>query len=122
MASSEWGHFPFAIRHSLLATRVSTPFKTTNSGILQMTGPETLDVARDAIWTIVIVSSPLMVVGLVVGVIVSLFQALTQIQEQTLIYVPKILAIFATMLLALPFMADALHAHMLRISSRIIGG
>ena len=69
-----------------------------------MTGPETLDVARDAIWTIVIVSSPLMVVGLVVGVVVSLFQALTQIQEQTLIYVPKILAIFATMLLALPFM------------------
>ncbi|MGY4350683.1 flagellar biosynthesis protein FliQ [Bradyrhizobium sp. GM7.3] len=63
-----------------------------------MTGPETLDVARDAIWTIVIVSSPLMVVGLVVGVVVSLFQALTQIQEQTLIYVPKILAIFATML------------------------
>lgn len=87
-----------------------------------MTGPETLDVARDAIWTIVIVSSPLMVVGLVVGVIVSLFQALTQIQEQTLIYVPKILAIFATMLLALPFMADTLHAQMLRISSRIIGG
>ena len=87
-----------------------------------MTGPETLDVARDAIWTIVIVSAPLMVVGLVVGVIVSLFQALTQIQEQTLIYVPKILAIFATMLLALPFMADSLHAYMMRISSRIIGG
>jgi flagellar biosynthetic protein FliQ len=95
---------------------------TVEQGILHMTGPETLDVARDAIWTIVIVSSPLMVVGLVVGVIVSLFQALTQIQEQTLIYVPKILAIFATMLLALPFMADSLHAHMLRISSRIIGG
>ena len=59
-----------------------------------MTGPETLDVARDAIWTIVIVSSPLMVVGLVVGVVVSLFQALTQIQEQTLIYVPKIVTVF----------------------------
>ena len=38
-----------------------------------MTGPETLDVARDAIWTIVVVSSPLMVIGLVVGVVVSLF-------------------------------------------------
>ena len=72
-----------------------------------MTGPETLDVARDAIWTIVIVSSPLMIVGLVVGVVVSLFQALTQIQEQTLVFVPKILAIFVTLLLALPFMADA---------------
>jgi flagellar biosynthetic protein FliQ len=87
-----------------------------------MTGAETLDVARDAIWTIVVVSSPLMVVGLLVGVVVSLFQALTQIQEQTLIFVPKILAIFVTLLLALPFMADSLHSHMMRISSRIIGG
>jgi flagellar biosynthetic protein FliQ len=88
----------------------------------KMTGAETLDVARDAIWTIVVVSSPLMVVGLVVGVVVSLFQALTQIQEQTLVFVPKILAIFVTLLLALPFMADSLHGHMMRISSRIIGG
>jgi flagellar biosynthetic protein FliQ len=89
---------------------------------VNMTGPETLDVARDAIWTLVVVSSPLMVVGLVVGVVVSLFQALTQIQEQTLVFVPKILAIFVTLLLALPFMADSLHAEMMRISSRIIGG
>jgi flagellar biosynthesis protein FliQ len=87
-----------------------------------MTGPETLDVARDAIWTIVIVSAPMMVVGLVVGVVVSLFQALTQIQEQTLVFVPKIISIFITLLLVLPFMADALHSHMMRISSRIIGG
>src|SRR5215475_6714913 len=87
-----------------------------------MTGAETLDVARDAIWTLVVVSSPLMVVGLVVGVVVSLFQALTQIQEQTLVFVPKILAIFVTLILALPFMADSLHGHMMRISSRIIGG
>ena len=50
-----------------------------------MTGAETLDVARDAIWTIVLVSAPIMAVGLLVGVIVSLFQALTQIQEQTLV-------------------------------------
>ncbi|MFZ5739081.1 flagellar biosynthetic protein FliQ [Rhodopseudomonas thermotolerans] len=87
-----------------------------------MTGPETLDVARDAIWTIVVVSAPLMVVGLVVGVAVSLVQALTQIQEQTLVFVPKILAMFLTLVLALPFMADALYSQMLRISSRIIGG
>ena len=87
-----------------------------------MTGPETLDVARDAIWTIVVVSSPLMVVGLVVGVVVSLFQALTQIQEQTLVFVPKILAIFAAMLLMLPWMADALQGHMSRVAMRIIHG
>jgi flagellar biosynthetic protein FliQ len=87
-----------------------------------MTGGEVLDVARDAIWTIVLVSSPLMLVGLVVGVAISLFQALTQIQEMTLVFVPKILAMFVTMLLALPFMADALNSHMLRLSSRIGGG
>ena len=87
-----------------------------------MTGAETLDVARDAIWTIVIVSAPLMVVGLVVGLVVSLFQALTQIQEQSLVFVPKILAIFVTLILALQFMSDALNSYMLRISSRIIGG
>jgi flagellar biosynthetic protein FliQ len=98
------------------------PHHEGEKGNRKMTGAETLDVARDAIWTIVVVSSPLMVVGLVVGVVVSLFQALTQIQEQTLVFVPKILSIFVTLLLALPFMADALHSHMLRISSRIIGG
>lgn len=87
-----------------------------------MTGPEVLDVSRDAIWTIVKVSSPLLIVGLVVGVVISLIQALTQIQEQTLAFVPKILAIFITLVLALPFMADAMHSQMLRISSRIIGG
>ena len=87
-----------------------------------MTGAETLDVARDAIWTIVVVSSPLMVIGLVVGVVVSLFQALTQIQEQTLVFVPKILAIFIAMLLALPFMADLLQAHMARLAARIVSG
>ncbi len=87
-----------------------------------MTGAEVLDVARDAIWTIVIVSLPLLLVGLIVGVAISLVQALTQIQEQTLVFVPKILAIFVTLVLALPFMADALHGQMMRISSRIIGG
>ena len=87
-----------------------------------MTGAETLDVARDAIWTIVVVSSPLMVVGLVVGVVVSLFQALTQIQEMTLVFVPKILAIFAAMLLALPFMGDLMQSHMTRLAARIMGG
>jgi len=87
-----------------------------------MTGPEVLDVARDAIVTIVLVSSPLMIVGLVVGVIISLFQALTQIQEMTLVFVPKILAMFAAMLVALPFMADAMQSHMARVAARIMGG
>jgi flagellar biosynthetic protein FliQ len=87
-----------------------------------MTGPEVLDIARDAIITLVLVASPLMVVGLVVGVIVSLFQALTQIQEMTLVFVPKIIAMFAAMIVALPFMADVLQAHMARLAARIAGG
>jgi flagellar biosynthesis protein FliQ len=87
-----------------------------------MDGAEVLDIARDAIFTLVVVSSPLMLVGLLVGVLVSLFQALTQIQESTLVFVPKILAIFAALLIALPFMADALAAEMSRVAARIAGG
>ena len=84
-----------------------------------MTGPEVLDIGRDAIVTIVLVSSPLMLVGLIVGVAISLLQALTQIQELTLVFVPKIIAIFITLLLALPLMADLMHGHMMRIAARI---
>jgi flagellar biosynthetic protein FliQ len=87
-----------------------------------MTGPEVLDVGRDAMWTLVIVSSPVMLVGLLVGVVISLFQALTQIQEMTLVFVPKILAIFAAMLLLLPFMADVLNSYMIRTTAHIVGG
>ena len=85
-----------------------------------MTGPDVMDVARDAIVTLVIVSAPLMLVGLIVGVAISLFQALTQIQEMTLVFVPKILAIFVAMLLVLPWMADALQGHMSRMAIRIM--
>ena len=87
-----------------------------------MTGAAILDVARDGIVTFLKVAAPLMIVALAVGLVVSLLQALTQIQEQTLIYVPKILSVFAVMLLALPFMGDALAAYMTRIAARIAGG
>jgi flagellar biosynthetic protein FliQ len=87
-----------------------------------MTGPEVLDVARDAIFTLVIVSAPVMLVGLIVGVVISLLQALTQIQEMTIAFVPKILAIFVSLLIALPFMAERLHMEMLRIAARIATG
>jgi flagellar biosynthesis protein FliQ len=87
-----------------------------------MSGPEVLDVARDAIVTLILVTAPLMLVGLIVGVAVSLLQALTQIQETTLVFVPKILAIFLALLIALPFMADVLHSNFLRITQHIING
>ncbi len=87
-----------------------------------MTGPEVLDVGRDAIITLLIVSAPLLVVSLVVGVSIALFQALTQIQEMTLAFVPKIIAVFVAMIVALPFMGDVLAAHMTRVIERIVSG
>ena len=87
-----------------------------------MTGAVVLDLAREGIWVMILVAAPMMIVGLVVGVVIALFQALTQIQEMTLVFVPKILAIFGAMLLALPFMGDVLKSHMARIAAHIIGG
>ena len=87
-----------------------------------MTGAAILDIARDGIVTFLKVAAPLMLVALLIGFVVSLLQALTQIQEQTLIYVPKIIAVFAAMLLLLPFMGDALAGYMTRIAIRIATG
>ena len=87
-----------------------------------MTGAEVLDIANQGIWTLIIVSLPMMLVGLVVGVIIALFQALTQIQEQTLVFVPKIIAIFVTMLLTLPFLGATMSAFMTRVIDMIIVG
>jgi flagellar biosynthetic protein FliQ len=87
-----------------------------------VTGTEVLDIGRDAIWTMIVVAAPMMLVGLLVGVVVALFQALTQIQEQTLVFVPKILAIFVTLLLTLPFMGATLKDFVMRITDLIITG
>jgi len=87
-----------------------------------MNGAAILDIARDGIVTFLKVGAPLMLVALTIGLIISLLQALTQIQEQTLIFVPKILAVFAAMLLMLPFMSDALAGYMTRIAIRIASG
>lgn len=87
-----------------------------------MTGADVLDIAREGIWVLIIVSSPMMIVGLVVGVIIALFQALTQIQEMTLVFVPKIIAIFITLLVALPFMGATMGTYMERITGMIVSG
>ncbi len=69
-----------------------------------MTGEEVLDFGRDALWAAVFMSAPVMIVGLLVGLVIAFFQALTQVQEMTLVFVPKILAIFLTLLIFLPLM------------------
>lgn len=87
-----------------------------------MTGPEVLDVGREAIFVLLKVSSPLMMVGLGVGLTIALFQALTQIQEMTLVFVPKILAIFLALIVMLPFMGSVLGGYMNFIADRIVSG
>ena len=85
-----------------------------------MSGAQVIDLAREAIYVLLIVSGPMMLVGLVVGLLVSLFQALTQIQEMTLAFVPKIVAIFVTLLVTLPFAGQKLSGLMQMISEQII--
>lgn len=87
-----------------------------------MTGAEVIDIARDGVFTLLLVSSPMLLVALIVGVAISLLQALTQIQEMTLAFVPKIIAVFITFLIALPFMGDLLQGYMARIAERISAG
>lgn len=84
-----------------------------------MTGAEVLEVGRDAIWLTIQLSAPVLLVGLVVGVGIGLLQALTQIQEATLIYAPKIVAIFISLLIFLPMMGALLSGFMHNIAARI---
>lgn len=67
-----------------------------------------LDIARDAIFNIIIVSAPLLLISLIVGLIISIFQTVTSIQEQTLTFVPKILAVFITLMLAGSWMMNVM--------------
>lgn len=85
-----------------------------------MNGTEILDIARDTIWLTLKIGAPIMIIGLCVGLMVSLFQALTQIQEMTLAYVPKIIAIFLALYLFLPFMSNSLNDFMIEIADRIV--
>ena len=64
-----------------------------------MTAEVIVDIARDAIWTIIKCSAPMLLISLVIGLIISIFQTVTSIQEQTLTFVPKILSIFITIIL-----------------------
>ena len=84
-----------------------------------MSGAEVLDVGREALWLTIQMSAPMLIVGLVVGVAIGLFQALTQIQEATLVYAPKIIAVFVGLLLFLPLMGALMGGFMHQIAARI---
>ena len=84
-----------------------------------MSGAEVLNVGRDAIWLTIQLCAPMLIVGLIVGVGIGLFQALTQIQEATLVYAPKIVAVFVALLVFLPLMGALMGGFMRSIAERI---
>lgn len=87
-----------------------------------MTETEVIEIARQALLITMQISAPILIVGLVVGVAIALVQALTQIQEITLVFVPKIMAIFLSMFFFLPWMMNVLVVFTEGLAERIISG
>lgn len=87
-----------------------------------MTDSEVLELVQEAMLLTIQVSFPPLIVGLVVGVLIALVQALTQIQEITLVFVPKIIAIFLSMFLFLPWMMNLLVVFTEKLADLMIGG
>ena len=81
---------------------------------------EVIDIARDAMMTMLLVAAPVLLVGLVVGLVVSVFQTLTHIQEMTLTFIPKIVAVFGVALLAMPWMLRHLTEFTERLMDKIV--
>ena len=82
-----------------------------------ITQGQILDIARDAIYNIIITAAPFLLISLIVGLIVSIFQTVTSIQEQTLTFVPKILAVFLAMILLGSWMLNNMADFMTRLWS-----
>ena len=87
-----------------------------------MTIGDFLDLARDGITVLLLTVGPIMGISLAVGLTVALFQALTQIQEMTLTFVPKILSTFIGLIILLPFMIRQLTSLMDRLAQIIVNG
>ena len=86
-----------------------------------MNEEEIIETARQAILIAIEMGTPVLLIGLVVGVSIALFQALTQVQEITLVFVPKILAIFLALFVFLPSMMKTLMVFMETLADRIVG-
>ncbi len=85
-----------------------------------MTAVEVIEISRQAIFVLLKIGVPIMLIALIVGLSVSLLQALTQIQEMTLAFVPKIIVIFGSMLVFLPFMMSTLTGFTRHVMDRIV--
>ena len=86
-----------------------------------MNQTEAIEIGREAIMVVLTMSVPNMAVALFVGLIIALFQALTQLQEMTLVFVPKIVVVFGALIFFLPFMLSTLSNYMNNLADRIIG-
>lgn len=82
---------------------------------------EVIEIAREAIMLVLQIGMPVMLIGLIVGVAIALIQALTQIQEMTLVFVPKVFAILMAIFFFLPGFAALMITFMDKIADRIIG-
>ena len=85
-----------------------------------MTAAEAIEISRQAIVVLLKMGVPIMLIALIVGLSVSLLQALTQIQEMTLAFVPKIIVIFASLLLFLPFMMSTLTGFTHHVMDKVV--
>ena len=85
-----------------------------------MSETEVLDIARDGMMVMLLVAAPMLLVGLVVGLAISIFQTLTHIQEMTLTFIPKILSVFGAMVIFLPWMLRELIEFTQRIMDKIV--
>ena len=83
---------------------------------------EVLDISREAVFTLIKVDSPVLLVALFIGLIIGIFQALTQIQEMTLAFVPKIIGVFVTLILLFPFMFGQMKNLAEGLFDRIVNG
>lgn len=81
---------------------------------------EVLDIGRDAVWVMLKVAGPILIVGLIVGLSISVFQTITHIQEMTLTFIPKIIAVFTSLILFMPWMLTQLNEFTQRIMDKII--
>lgn len=84
-----------------------------------MNEADVLEIARAAIWTILSASAPVLLAAMFFGVLVAFLQALTQIQEVTLTFVPKIIAVFITLIISAPFIGGQISAFVTLVFSRI---
>ena len=85
-----------------------------------MNSVDFIEVSREGLYVMLKIGAPIMLVALLTGLTISLVQALTQIQEMTLAFVPKILVIFLSLLIFLPFMMTTLMTFSQRLFDRII--